>query len=104
MATTTIIDVLKHVEYIIFAAKAVKLANMSWRARQPYQGDILLTKDGLHSWLLRWAIDTGRVADPGPRRPQPESAYVALVFEADREAVKAEARNYWRLMVKENEG
>lgn len=97
----TVINVLKHAVYLSWSTKAVASANEKWRARRPYRGDVLMTRDGLHSWLFRWAVDSGRVEDPGPRRAQPESAYVAIVFDEDREAVKEEARNYWRLMVEE---
>jgi hypothetical protein len=94
-------DVLKHVEYIIWSAKAVKLANMEWRARRPYRGDTLMTTDGLHHWLFHWAVDSGRIEDPGPVRRQGYSAFVAVVFDRDPGAVKDEARAYWRLLVAE---
>lgn len=97
----TITDVLKHVEYVIWSRKAVKLANIGWRAKRPYRGEELMTKEGFDHWLYHWAIDTGRLGDPGPVPPQGMSAYVAVVFDREREAVMEEARNYWRAKVEE---
>jgi hypothetical protein len=100
----TIVNILKHAVYLAWSTKAVASANRKWRARRPYKGDVLMTRDGFHAWLFRWAVDTGRVEDPGPLRRQPESAYVALAFDRDRQAVVDEARNYWRAKIEEHAG
>lgn len=100
----TIVNILKHAAYLAWSTKAVASANRVWRARRPDRGDVIMTRDGFHAHLFRWAVDTGRVEDPGPLRPQPESAYVALAFDRDRKAVIEEARRYWLLKIEEHEG
>lgn len=96
--------ILTHVEYLLWAAKAVKLANLDWRARRPYRGEVLMERDGLHFHLFRWAVQEGLVEDPGLPPPEPYSYYVSTVFDRDPEAVKGEARNYWRTLMRERAG
>lgn len=92
---------LNHAEYTIWASKSVHLANYEWRTR--HSGADLMDRAGLHGWLYAWAIRTGRVNDPGPVRPNPHSWYVSLAWKEDRDAVKKEARNYWRVKVAEQQ-
>lgn len=91
-------EVLKHVAWIIWSTRAVAHANRRWRDRKPYVGDTLMDVGGLNLWLYRWAVETGRLPDDGGR-PGLYSQRVSQVFDVDPEAVKEEARNYWRLLV-----
>lgn len=86
---------INHVELIIWASAAVRRSNVAWR--KAHHGADLMDVQGMYGWLFRWAVETGRVVDPGLSRPQPQSHYVALVWKADRNAVKEEARNYWHI-------
>lgn len=61
-----------------------------------------MTRAGLHGFLFRWAIATGRIKDPGPARRRAESIYVAEVFEDDPEAVIEAARSYWKILVRQH--
>lgn len=88
-----------HASYIAWSAKAVRLANESWRARKPYRGETLMTRESLNHHLFQWGIGAGYIPDPGPRRSKPLSVYVAAVFEKNPAAVKTEARAYWRTLV-----
>lgn len=59
----------------------------------------------MHRWsldlyLFEWAVEMGLIVKPG-KTNQPLSVYVAGAFERDPEAVKAEARRYWRREVKQ---
>lgn len=49
----------------------------------------------LHLALYRWAVATKRLDEPEDL-DRPHSAYVAEVFAKTPEAVKAEARRWWR--------
>jgi hypothetical protein len=90
---------LVHASYIAWSSKAVRQANEAWRTRRPYVGETIMTRSGLNLHLFRWAIENKLIADPGPRLSKPHSIYVAVVFEKDPEAVKSEARNYWKVLV-----
>jgi hypothetical protein len=92
---------LVHAEYLVWSMKAVKLANDAWQARRPYPGETLMTKEGLHLWLFRWGIETGRIKDSGIPRDMPPSYYVSLVFRKDMESVKEAARNYWHVLLRD---
>jgi len=99
MKTTTL---LAHAAYLSWSARAVRQANLAWRTRRPYAGEMIMGREGLHHHLYRWAIDEGRIKDPGPCRRAPESAYVSAVFEDDPAAVKEAARNYWRQLARQH--
>jgi hypothetical protein len=87
----------ERVAYLQFATRAVAAANRDWRERHPERaGDVLLAREALHYHLFRWAIRSGRIPDPGPRRVDPFHAYVAAVYAEDPAAVQAEARDYYR--------
>jgi hypothetical protein len=88
-----------HGAYLSWAADAVRRANLAWRGRKPYAGESVMSRQGLHHHLFRWAIASGRIKDPGPCRARPYSVYVAGVFEDDPDAVKQAARSYWKLLV-----
>jgi hypothetical protein len=97
-------SLLVHASYIAWAARAVHAANEAWRCRQPYLGETIMDREGLHSHLFRWAVAEGMIPDPDPFRDKPHSVYVARVFRKDPEAVKEEARNYWRILVGQTRG
>jgi hypothetical protein len=90
---------LRHVGYIRWATKAVRLANTDWWGRG--HDDLLMSKGALHFHLFRWTVSTQRIHDPGVVRRHPYSYYVAEVYERDAEAVIAEARRYWRRLIGE---
>lgn len=92
-----------HATYIAWSGKAVRLANESWRARKPYRGETVMSRASLNHHLFQWGIETGVIADPGPRRNRPISVFVAAVFEKNPEAVKTEARLYWKKLVATHE-
>jgi hypothetical protein len=91
-----------HTEYLRWSAQAVRQANLAWRARRPYRGEAIMSRAGLHSFLFRWAVETGRVQNPGPARSRSESVYVAAVFKDEPEAVKETARIYWKILVRQH--
>lgn len=93
---------LVHAEYLVWSTMAVKLANDAWRARRPYQGETLMAKQGLHSWLFQWGVENGRIKDSGVPRDMPHSYYVSLMFQKDPEAVKEAARAYWHVLLKDH--
>lgn len=90
-----------HAEYLIWAMWAIKKANDAWRAQIPYRGETLMDREGFHSHLFAWGVETGLIPDPGRERDMPYSYYVALAFRDDQEAVKTQARNYWRIKIRE---
>jgi hypothetical protein len=96
IVTTGVMD---HARYLAWSGKAVAAANRDWRRRRPDDGGDLMTRDALDHHLYRWAIDSGLLDDPGPRRIQPVSAFVAAAFARRRRAVVAEARAYWRMTI-----
>lgn len=104
----TVTGPLKRTHYILWATKAVAGANRDWvwNRRRPDRGnvDVLMTRSGLDSWLYRWCIETGRIAAPGPTPAQGQASFVAVVFSQDPDAVKHEARNYWRQLLREQNG
>lgn len=87
-----------HAAYLAWSGKAVRDANLAWRRRTPYLGETILSKESLHFHLFKWAVANGSIVDPGARRNKPLSIYVATVFEKDPEAVKAEARAFWKCL------
>ncbi len=89
-----------HAEYLIWAMWAVKRANDEWRARRPYPGEVLMTREGFDSHLFHWGVGAGLIPDPGPGRDMPPSYYVAMLYQTHMEAVQVEARNYWRLLLR----
>lgn len=94
-------SLITHAYYLIWASKAVAAANEQWR-RLPF-GDSLGVMDegGLHHWLFRWGIETERIEDPGLKQKGPHSLYVSRIFDAEPNAVKQEARRYWRIKMDE---
>lgn len=90
---------LERYAYAKFAMKVVAAGNHHWRMHHPGQGDWILDRDGLHSWLFRWGIETGRIEDPGPRRPTSTLSYAARLYAHDPEAVLEAARGYWNFRV-----
>jgi hypothetical protein len=91
-----------HAGYISWAAKAVRQANLAWRSRRPYAGEVIMTREGLHRHLFRWGLLEGRIKNPGAAQPRSESSYVAEVFDRDPEGVKEAARDYWRSLVEQH--
>src|SRR3954447_5961118 len=101
----TATGLIKRAKYIIWSTKAVAAVNRdwAWNRRRPDHGhpDVLMTRNGLDSWLYRWGIETGRIAAPAPSPAQGQASFVAVVFARDPEAVKRESRNYWRKLLRE---
>lgn len=56
-----------------------------------------MERGGMHYFLYRWGVETGRII-PNPRRVQ--SYLVAQVFAREPETVKAAARGYWYECIK----
>jgi hypothetical protein len=83
----------KHARYIAWRTKFVKSLNI---------GD-LMTASGLDYHLFHWGIDAGLMNDPGPILRQPYSAYVAVIFEKQPEAVEREIRQYQLVLAKERD-
>lgn len=90
---------LTHASYIAWSGKAVRLANDEWRSRKPYRGETILSRAALNHHLFRWGVGAGLIPDPGIRLNKPHSVYVAAVFKKDPEAVKAQARRFWKTLV-----
>ncbi len=90
---------LAHARFLKWLSQAVRASNDAWRLARPDVGGEVVTRGGLVSHLRRWAVDSGRW--PGGKVPRVATVAVAIVFEADPEAVKAEARRYWRTKVDE---
>ncbi len=94
-----LVSLLVHASYVAWSTRAVAEANEAWR-RTPH-GDSLGIMDvgGLHHWLYRWGVDSGRLK--AGKRKQSYSWHVAKMFDDDRRAVIEEARKYWYLKVEE---
>lgn len=80
-----------HARYLSWAGRACSAANRN----QPTE---VLDRRSFDFHLFRWAIGAGRLDEP-EEMTRPMSSYVAEVFRKDPEAVKAEARRYWRQRV-----
>ncbi len=85
--------------FLKWLSGAVAAANADWRRRRPDLGGEVLGREELLFHLLRWAVADQRL-DAVQSRKRPSIA-VAIVHQADPEAVVAEARRYWRLKFKE---
>jgi hypothetical protein len=94
-------DTLAHARWISISHQMVEGANREWAARRPHRGDTLMEVGGLNHWLYKWAIETGRLPDDGGR-PGLYSEQVSRIYRDDPEAVVAEARAYYRLLVAEH--
>jgi hypothetical protein len=81
-----------HAIYLSWAGRACSKANRN----QPIP---VLNRWSLDLHLFQHAVDAGLVVEPDTIT-RPYSAYVAEAFQRDPEAIKAEARRYWRVRVK----
>ncbi|MDR3634387.1 MAG: hypothetical protein P4L84_11330 [Isosphaeraceae bacterium] len=88
-----------HVEYIIWAGHATRLANFDWARRRGTALHLFSVKD-LHFHLYETGVEEGWITAP-KKRKHPYSYYVAQAFNWNAEQVKQEARQYWRLKIKE---
>lgn len=97
------IGIRNHARYLIWATRVVAAVNRHRQTGRPDSGDDLMTARGLHGHLFRWAVEQQLVEDPGPRRALSPSVYAAYAFEHEPGRVRAEARIYWRSLVREQE-
>lgn len=93
-------ELIRHAAYLTWATTTVNRANAEW-TRRSGSAIPLLSTAALHSHLFRWGIAVGRLPELRKLTPLPWSFYVAQMFHDDRLGVEAEARNYWRVAVKD---
>jgi hypothetical protein len=86
-----------HARYLIWATKARSAANRDKR----FAAEPLMGHDAFHAHLYFWGVTRGLIVIPeNAPHDRSASAEVAAVFAKNPEVVKAEARRYWRALVR----